>query len=130
MSRFIGSVRGKSKIAKADVDPAGIDPHVYASRVQVELAAVPVNLDLDQAYLLGRLLHAAVVSVRAQAFENVPIKEIVAALPNLPQRQDSVVEQARDLWAVANRLGCYDVADLLRSVVLHHDAIAKLGKEE
>ena len=37
-------------------------------------------------------------------------------LQQLPQRQDSVHDQLLDLIAVANRLGMYDAADLLREI--------------
>lgn len=33
----------------------------------------------------------------------------------LPQRQDSTVDQLKDLQQVANRLGLYDAADFLKS---------------
>lgn len=35
-------------------------------------------------------------------------------IPEYPQRQDALNNQLRDLHAVANRLGMYDAADLLR----------------
>jgi hypothetical protein len=38
-------------------------------------------------------------------------------LDQLPQRQDSLTDQLRDLIPVANRWGCYDAADFLRVVV-------------
>jgi hypothetical protein len=38
-------------------------------------------------------------------------------LDQLPQRQDSLMDQLRDLIPVANRRGCYDAADFLRGVV-------------
>jgi hypothetical protein len=39
-------------------------------------------------------------------------------VPNLPQRQDSVVEQMFDLYKVANKLGYYDAADYIREVFI------------
>jgi len=36
-------------------------------------------------------------------------------IPELPQRQDSTQAQLQDLRAVAERLGMYDAADLLRA---------------
>lgn len=38
-----------------------------------------------------------------------------SALGDSPQRQDSLMDQLRDLEAVANRLGMYDAADFLRN---------------
>lgn len=34
-----------------------------------------------------------------------------------PQRQDSVVDQLKDLYTIANRFGFYDVADYIRKYV-------------
>lgn len=33
-----------------------------------------------------------------------------------PQRQDAAMDQLRDLYAFANRLGLYDAADLIRTM--------------
>lgn len=38
------------------------------------------------------------------------LRENFIKIPQLPQRQDSVTEQLRDLFSVANRLGMYDAA--------------------
>jgi hypothetical protein len=38
-------------------------------------------------------------------------------LPNLPQRQDSTEEQLRDLQEVAERLGMYDGAEVVRELI-------------
>jgi hypothetical protein len=40
-----------------------------------------------------------------------------SSLPTLPQRQDSLLDQLRDLQAVANRLGMYDAADFLSTTL-------------
>jgi hypothetical protein len=42
------------------------------------------------------------------------IRQVLNDLPALPQRQDSTIDQLRDLRAIANRLGMYDAADYLR----------------
>lgn len=34
-----------------------------------------------------------------------------------PQRQDAAIEQLQDLLPFANRLGLYDAADLIRTIV-------------
>lgn len=44
-------------------------------------------------------------------------KEIIRKIPQQVQRQDSTDEQLRDLYAVANRLGMYDAADVLRNIL-------------
>ncbi len=41
-------------------------------------------------------------------------KRVLKDIPQLPQRQDATNDQLRDLRAVANRLGMYDAADLIR----------------
>jgi len=43
--------------------------------------------------------------------------KIIISIPKLPQRQDSLVDQLSDLIAVANRLGLYDAADYIISVI-------------
>lgn len=44
-------------------------------------------------------------------------QRILSQIPELPQRQDSLNNQLADLRAVANRLGMYDAADLLRTIL-------------
>lgn len=44
------------------------------------------------------------------------LKAELAKLAQQPQRQDSALEQLKDLHAFANRLGLYDAADLIRSL--------------
>ncbi len=41
------------------------------------------------------------------------LKKVIESLPKLPQRQDALEDQLRDLTEVANRLGMYDAADFL-----------------
>ena len=44
-------------------------------------------------------------------------RRILSTVPQLPQRQDSVNSQLNDLRPVANRLGMYDAADMIRTLV-------------
>lgn len=44
-------------------------------------------------------------------------QRILVDIPELPQRQDSLNSQLSDLRAVANRLGMYDAADLLQTIL-------------
>lgn len=44
------------------------------------------------------------------------LKEVLATLPQFPQRQDGTSDQLADLVQVANRLGMYDAADYLKLV--------------
>lgn len=44
-------------------------------------------------------------------------QRILRDIPQLPQRQDATNDQLRDLRAFANRLGMYDAADFIRTVV-------------
>lgn len=39
---------------------------------------------------------------------------LLSLLPMLSQRQDSLFEQLNDLFQIANRLGMYDAADILK----------------
>ena len=43
------------------------------------------------------------------------LKNLLAKIPELPQRQDSVTAQLADLYAIANRLGLYDAADVIHA---------------
>lgn len=45
--------------------------------------------------------------------------ELLKSLPQQPQRQDSTNAQIADLIAFANRLGLYDAADYLNTVLKH-----------
>lgn len=44
-------------------------------------------------------------------------KKELLNVADCPQRQDSLVEQLRDLHVIANKFGFYDAADYLRNVV-------------
>lgn len=46
--------------------------------------------------------------------ENATFAEVLRTTPHLGQRQDSTNAQLRDLHTVANRLGMYDAADIIR----------------
>jgi hypothetical protein len=43
--------------------------------------------------------------------------EAIVEGKNKTQRQDALIDQLRDMAAVANREGCYDAADFLRRTV-------------
>lgn len=43
-------------------------------------------------------------------------KKEVKKIKQCPQRQDSCLEQLRDLTMIANRLGFYDAADYIRGI--------------
>lgn len=45
-------------------------------------------------------------------------REEVAKIKDCPQRQDSLVDQIRDLYIVAVKLGFYDAADYIRFVFI------------
>ena len=42
-------------------------------------------------------------------------KKTIKNIPQLPQRQDSLKEQLKDLRIYANKLGMYDACDFLKS---------------
>lgn len=44
--------------------------------------------------------------------------QLLKQIPPQPQRQDSTNEQLVTMIMVANRLGCYDAADMIRKLVL------------
>jgi len=46
------------------------------------------------------------------------LKEVLHQLPQKHQRQDSLNDQLFDLRFVANRLGMYDAADYIRSILV------------
>lgn len=45
------------------------------------------------------------------------LKKLLEQIPQQPQRQDSTMAQLADLHAFANRLGLYDAADVIKSIV-------------
>ncbi len=45
---------------------------------------------------------------------NVTSSQVAGPGDMLPQRQDSVTDQLRDVAAMADRMGCYDAADVIR----------------
>jgi hypothetical protein len=48
---------------------------------------------------------------------NENLKTELAKLTQQPQRQDSTNDQLRDLRDFANKLGLYDAADLIKTIV-------------
>ena len=40
--------------------------------------------------------------------------EVLKRIEKLPQRQDSLTDQMKDLYNVANKFGLYDAADYIR----------------
>jgi hypothetical protein len=46
-----------------------------------------------------------------------PILAVLKLLPKLQPRQDSTTDQLRDLYLVANQLGMYDAADVLKKLL-------------
>lgn len=49
------------------------------------------------------------------------LAKAIKGLPAFEQRQDSTIDQIRDLERVAVKLGMYDAADLMRGMVSRHD---------
>lgn len=49
----------------------------------------------------------------------------VNKLNNCPQRQDSTVDQLEDLVLIANKLGFYDAADAIKSLIVKSDKALK-----
>lgn len=56
---------------------------------------------------------------------NETLEAELKKLQKLPQRQDSTIDQLRDLLPIANRLGMYDAADYMRQAVDRADAAIK-----
>lgn len=50
------------------------------------------------------------------------LQDVLEKIAQQPQRQDSTMDQLRDLLVFANRLGLYDAADYLKSVVMSPSA--------
>ena len=44
-------------------------------------------------------------------------KEVLKEIPQLPQRQDALIDQLFDLIRVGNKLGLYDACDLVSRMV-------------
>jgi|WetSurMetagenome_2_1015567.scaffolds.fasta_scaffold03390_3 hypothetical protein len=42
-------------------------------------------------------------------------REFVKTMPNFPQRQDSTVEQLKDVYNIANKFGFYDAINFLKN---------------
>jgi hypothetical protein len=47
-----------------------------------------------------------------------PIQTFLKQIPQWSQRQDDVEAQLRDLYALANKFGLYDAADMIRYSLL------------
>lgn len=46
--------------------------------------------------------------------ERSQLQGLASRFPQLPQRQDSLDDQLRDVIVLATHAGCYDAADLIR----------------
>jgi len=44
-------------------------------------------------------------------------REVLALVPQQRQRQDATNDQLKSVMAMANRMGCYDAADVLRGLI-------------
>lgn len=45
------------------------------------------------------------------------LRSVLESLPQLPQRQDSTAAQLADLRVIANKLGLYDAADAIKTML-------------
>jgi len=54
----------------------------------------------------------------------------LSQIPSLPQRQDSVSDQLRDLAAVGNRLGMHDAADAIEQIFSKLPDFIKQGRTD
>lgn len=54
-------------------------------------------------------------------FEKAANADLLKKIPKLTQRQDSTMEQLRDLVSVAEKLGMYDAADVIKSRLLKRE---------
>jgi hypothetical protein len=52
---------------------------------------------------------------------NEQVTKAIKAMPAFPQRQDSTIDQLRDLERVAVKMGMYDASDLIRGMLQRHD---------
>ncbi|HCF9284111.1 TPA: hypothetical protein NI618_001724 [Pseudomonas aeruginosa] len=67
----------------------------------------------------------AVFSRSGERIDNKPqrpampqnLRSVLESLPQLPQRQDSTAAQLADLRVIANRLGLYDAADAIKTML-------------
>jgi hypothetical protein len=49
--------------------------------------------------------------------EFIPMwKKELEKVKRCPQRQDSMTDQLKDLWQIANKFGFYDAADHIRTI--------------
>jgi len=60
-------------------------------------------------------------SFLAETFGETVLKQI----PQQKQRQDALNDQLKDLYGVANRLGMYDAADYLRTILVKAGEMAR-----
>lgn len=58
---------------------------------------------------------AATLAARAE--HDRLLADLLVRLPSPPPRQDSLRDQLKDLWAIANRFGCYDAADFITRTI-------------
>lgn len=65
----------------------------------------------------------------AQDKQSMPanLRAELAKITQQPQRQDGAIDQLNDLRDFANKLGLYDAADLIRTIV-NHDRLSDEAK--
>ena len=89
------------------------DVRILKGEVQASHVELNKHRSFDKEFPLAMRVKGIVE--HAKALEDL-IKVSVKS-PSQPQRQDSVLDQLRDMVSVANREGCYDAADFLRRTV-------------
>lgn len=65
------------------------------------------------------MVNAPMNSFERQVLPALPanLQAELAKITQQPQRQDGAIDQLNDLRAFANKLGLYDAADLIRSIM-------------
>lgn len=90
---------------------------------------------LDKLIMAGYMRESSAAGERARDSSRDPCADVVARVhaERWPQRQDSTLDQLRDLVPVAVALGCYDAADLMRRMTekeeTARDAVLKANEE-
>lgn len=105
-----------------DVDAAIEKWHALVDPVAEWLGATVVGFNPGVLFAFGPYytldLSVEVVKKISKLIQPRPLPtsfaEALARVPSLPQRQDALADQLRDLATVADRMGLYDAADFLR----------------
>jgi hypothetical protein len=86
--------------------------------LMIEKCPVLIDSEADQKIILNDLTKGEIEILKNNTDKDFKPtwKSELDKVKCCPQRQDSMVDQMKDLWQIANKFGFYDAADHIRTI--------------